>query len=222
MEQIIFKDEGVNFGNIKEFINKNNIRIILFAETHGLINELEVQEEIIKNSKPSVYLYELLEEESLISKEDFDNFLSRSDEEDFSIISKFSDLKLAIKMARKFGIPIIGCDIKDMLRKNTRFREPHEISKSELKEEEKIMEEREKKQIEIINKYLNSNKNLLFVSIGAYHLRKNSPIFKSLKSNYLLVYPLFDGKEIGEINNPLNHEVVFCIKSNITKNGKKS
>ncbi len=222
MNEIIFEDKKLSFNNLKEYINKNNIRIIFFAETHGLIDELEIQENIIIHSKPNIYLYELLEEEKLISKEDFRNFLLRKDNEDFSIISKVSDLKPTVIIAKKFNIPLIGCDIKNMLRKNTKFREMREMSKPDLQKEEEIIKEREKKQIEIINKHLNSKLNLIFVSLGAYHLRQDSPILKAVNSNYLLIYPLFDGKKIDEIDNPLNYKIKFYIESNTNKNGKKN
>lgn len=222
MNKIIFEDKELSLKKLKEYINKNNIKIIFFAETHGLINELEIQEKIIENSNPNIYLYELLEENKLISKEDFENFLSREDDEEFSIISKVLDLKPTIKMVKKFNIPIIGCDIKNMLRKDTKFRELINISETELKKEEEIIEKREERQIKIINKYLNSRLNLLFVSLGAYHLRENSFVLQSIKLPYLLVYPLFDGKKIDEIDKPLNHEVTFYVKTNIIKNDKKN
>ena len=107
MKEIIFEDRELNLLNIKEYLNRNNIKVIFFAETHGMIDELEVQEEIIKYSKPDIYLYELLEEDKLISEEDFKNFLLRRNDEDFSIISKVADLKQTVKLAKKFNIPSI-------------------------------------------------------------------------------------------------------------------
>ena len=221
MNQIIFKPNGLNLENIREYIDKNNIRAIFFAETHGMIDELGIQEKIIKYSKPNFYLYELLEEINLISKKDFEDFLSRADNEDFSIISKVSDLKPTVLMAKKFNISLIGCDIKNMLREDTKFREPKELSKLELKKEDEIIKKREERQNKIISRYLGLKSNLLLVSLGAYHLRENSPILESVKSNYLLVYPLFDGKRIDEVENLSNHEIIFCVESNINKNGKK-
>lgn len=221
MNEIIFENKELNLENIKEYINKNNIKVIFFAETHGMVDELRIQEKIIEYSKPDFYLYELLEEDKLISEEDFKNFLSREDNEDFSIISQISDLKPTVKIAKKFNIPLIGCDIKNMLRKDTKFRELNKISNSKLKKEEGIIKKREEKQIEIINKYLNFKTNLLFVSLGAHHLRENSPVLKSVRSNYLIVYPLFNGRKIDEIDDHLSHKIKFYVKSNITKNEKK-
>ncbi len=218
MKEIIFENGLLGLENISNYIKKNRIRIVFFAETHGLIPETEIQEKIISKVNPHYFLYELLEEEKIDSKQGYEGFLSKKDDEDFSIISKFKDLKPTILLAKKFGIPIVGCDIKDMLRKDTNFREKRNISEAEMKNEETIMIKREKKQIEIINYYLNSKKDsLLFVSLGIYHLRKESFVLKNVKSNYLLIYPVFDGKEIDEVEYPTKCKVNFFVKSKIFK-----
>ena len=65
--------------DVRRFIDLNKIRIIFFAETHGILDELKVQDKIIAVFKPTCYLYELLEEETIISKKEFIGFLERDD-----------------------------------------------------------------------------------------------------------------------------------------------
>lgn len=216
MENIVFEEDTLNLENVKDYIAKHNIRSIFFAETHGLIPEIEAQEKIISKTNPKLFLYELLEEEKIISEEDYQKFLSKPDEDDFSIISKFKDLKPTVILAKKFRLPIVGCDIKNMLREDTKFRDTETITEEDVKNEENIMAKREERQLETINRCLNQDKEiLLFVSLGAYHLRKESLIRKKVKSNYLLVRPLFDRKEINEVEDILNSELTFLVTSEI-------
>ena len=69
---------GINIKKLRKQIRKNNIKLILFAEVHGLIDETYIQEKILREIKSDVFLYELLEEE-----------LPGETEEDFHILEDY-------------------------------------------------------------------------------------------------------------------------------------
>lgn len=166
--------------------------IILFGDTHGLLNEIPKIKELIKTHNPELILYELLEETTLATMEEIDNFLKNYPENNFSLISKYGELFPVIKLAKKYDIPIVGCDYKDMLREDTKFREL-DAKKINLKNEERIMKKREARQLTIIKKH--AHKKLL-VLVGAYHLRTDS-VLRNLKAN--IITPRVNGKEIDEL-----------------------
>lgn len=175
---------------LSDFIERNNIKLILFAETHGYLKEISIQSKIIHNSKPRYFLYEMLEESRILNNEDAKKFLDKKNNGDFSFISSYTDLIPTIRLARKFNLPLIGCDIKNMCCKSKNWineRYPKAYWS-------KITKKREMQQAKIINHY--TPKGLVFVSLGAYHLRKNSITLRKLnEKKFLIVYPLFDGKK---------------------------
>src|SRR3989344_5733683 len=180
--------------DVKKFMELNKVKIIFFAETHGILDESMVQDKIVSQLKPTCYLYELLEEEKLISGIDFIKFLEKNDSERFSIISSFGELKPTINLAKKYNLPLIGCDIKNMYRKNKDFLK--EIDKTE---EERIMLNRERKQVEVIKKSLIQDGIPIFVSVGAFHLRKDSLLFKETELNHIVVYPLINDMKLEDL-----------------------
>jgi len=193
---------------LAEFVRSNNIRLILFAETHGFLNETQIQKKIIQSVNPDFFLYEMLEESKILSAQDVKKLLNKPDKKDFSFISTYGDLKPTIRLARSFDLPIIGCDIKDMCVKTKNW-----INEKYSKDYwSKVIKKREKRQAKIINQYV--KRGLVFVSVGAYHLRKESMVIKDLNENkFIIIFPLFNGKEKFII--PRNQEkqrVSFGIK----------
>ncbi len=181
---------------LKYFIINRSIKAIIFGETHGFFNDLAVQEFLIEKLNPDYYLYEMLEDKKIISNKEFDYFLSREDKSDFSVISRFGEIKPAINMAKKYNMKIIGCDIKNMGRRNKKFLERKKLTSEEEKFEEVLLKKREKNQAKIIKNLIKKSNSLIFVSIGAYHLRKESEIWNDLKEkNILVCYPAFRGKQ---------------------------
>ncbi len=185
--------------DLPKYLEKNNINLVLFAETHGFIDETNIQMKILQNIKVDVILYELLEDKSLSSQEEKEEFLLREDEEPFSIISKNKELKNIIKLANDFNVPIIGCDLKNTGRLDNSFLTKEEWSKEENEAEENLMKKRELVQYKKITEYLDIKKRV-FASIGLYHLRKESLLIESLKEeNFIIIYPcLKSGKKFGE------------------------
>lgn len=175
---------------LADFIRVHNVRLILFAETHGFLKELPIQKEIMKRTNPDFFLYEMLEESKILNAEDAKHFLDKPDKEDFSFISNYGDLKPTIILARSFDLPIIGCDIKNMCCTSKNWIN-EKFPKGHWK---KVTQKRELRQSNVINQY--TRKGLVFASLGAYHLRKGSTTIKHLKDKrFIVVHPLFDGKE---------------------------
>ena len=181
---------------LKQILKEKDINLIIFGETHGFLEDNKYQEEIINLFKPNIFLYEMLEETSLKTKEQIDSFLLNEDSRDFSVISTFGELKNTIKLAKKHNLPIEGIDIKNMLRKDKSFLTAIELSDEEIKIEEEILKKREEKQNQKILSHLKEGERI-FVSVGAYHLRDESPLV-NIKSNYLIIYPIYNGEQIFE------------------------
>ncbi len=178
-------DPLFDFNSIKRERN-----IIIFGETHGFVkDEVKHIKYLVKLFEPKLILYELLENKKLLILRDIDKFLSNSDNKEFSLISKYGELRDVITIAKKNNIPIIGCDLKNMGRKN-KFLIDKELSKKELKEEKEILDKRESHQIKIIKNQLNNYKNI-FVILGAWHIRKGSQIIKNFK-NGIVVFPTYN------------------------------
>jgi hypothetical protein len=171
---------------LQDIIKENNINIVFFAETHGLIEETSLQREIIERINPKLFLYELLEEEQCISLADYDDILAKDDNERFSYISTYKDIKPTIKLAKEFNLSIIGCDIKDMCRER-KMDWKNEILDPNT--EDIILSQREEKQNSVIKKYCKSG--VVFVSVGAYHLREHSTTLDDLE-DYVIIYPVDD------------------------------
>ncbi len=187
-----------NLSNLKNFINQNKIKLILFSETHGFLNEIPIQEKILEKINFKYFLYELFEDKKITSPKEFEKHLKNNDEDSFSIISNYGELKPTISLAKKFSMQLIGCDLKNTGRNNTNFRAKKNWSKEDLKKEEILFKKRELKQKETIDKYLKKGK--VFASIGTYHLRKKSYLMNSIRDyNFIIIYPkLKGGKIFGE------------------------
>jgi len=177
-------------------IEKNkfkNKKLVIFGETHGFLNDAKIQKEIITLFQPTIFLYEMLEETELLATDDKIKFLNQPNDKEFSIISIVGELKPTIKLANKHDLPIAGMDIKNMCRKNKYFLTKTKLTEEEQKNEEEILEKREKMQVKKILEHLNAGKKV-FASTGAFHLRKNSPLLKI--NNSLIIYPAYEGKQL--------------------------
>ncbi|MAG50082.1 hypothetical protein CL621_00385, partial [archaeon] len=118
---------------LKEILREKKINLIIFGETHGFLDDDKIQEEIIQYFKPTIFLYEMLEETKLLTTDKQKEFLKESNEKDFSVISTFGELKKTINLATKYNLPIVGNDIKNMCRENKDFLKKTELSEEEIK-----------------------------------------------------------------------------------------
>ena len=80
MYEIKVKIRGCkNIDSLGEFIRVHNIKLVLFGEYHGLINQIHVQRRIIETVKPDFFLYEMLEQEQILNDKDAERFLNKPD-----------------------------------------------------------------------------------------------------------------------------------------------
>ncbi|HUS50767.1 MAG TPA: hypothetical protein VMZ91_11425 [Candidatus Paceibacterota bacterium] len=209
MYKIKVKIKGLkDINKIGNFIKTHNIKLVLFGEYHGFINQIQIQKKIIKNVKPDFFLYELLEEKKILNDKDAKKFLDSPDDKDFSVISTYGQLKPIIKLARNFDLPIIGCDIKNMGCKDKDWMK----KKFTLEKGKMITKKRELRQSNVINKYL--PKGLIFALLGGYHIRKNSLVLAKIKANKIIVInPLFKWEERFSHKKKFNNsEISYVVK----------
>jgi len=193
MTQLDIQINGLNSINELKKLIRQGYRIFLFGETHGFLDDLKFQKALIKEIKPEVCVYEMLEEKEISSKNDFKNILSKPDSERFSIISTFGEIKPTIRMFKVYCNKVIGCDLKNMGRKDISFLSKKELTPQDEKFESSLLIRRETHQAEIINKILMNSKGVVFVSVGAYHLRKDSKLLSLLKEKSVICYPSLKG-----------------------------
>lgn len=178
-----------SFDNLRGYIKLHNINLVLFGEYHGFVNQIDVQKRVIQRVKPDFFLYEMLEEKKIFNDKDAKKFLSIPDKEDFSVVSSYGQLKSIIRLCRKFDLPIIGCDLRNM-GVNKGWRK-NKFSKEEA---DRITKRRELQQARIINQY--TSKGLVFALVGDYHLRRNSVLWSKLHINEaIIVRPAFKWEE---------------------------
>jgi len=97
-----------NLDKFGDYLHANSIKLVLFAETHGLLNENPIQEKLIREIKPNFFLYEMLEESKICSDKSAKIFFDKPNNKNFSIISTYGELKPTLRIARKFKLPLIG------------------------------------------------------------------------------------------------------------------
>jgi len=209
MYKIIMKIKGLkDINKMRDFMKSHNIKLVLFGEYHGFINQIQIQKKIIKNARPDFFLYEMLEEKKILKDKDAKKFLNNSNDKNFSVISTYGELKPIIKLARSFNLPIIGCDIKDM-----GCRDKNGVKKKfSLKEGKMITKNRELRQSKIINEYV--SRGVVFALLGNYHTRRNSLVLSKLKTeNILIVKPSFKWTErFSHIKKFDNSDVSYIVK----------
>src|SRR3989338_300361 len=186
-----------NLRELTNFIRNQKIKLVLFGEYHGFVNQIDVQKAIIKKVKPYFFLYEMLEEKKILNDREANKFLSTPDKDDFSVVSNYSQLKPIIRLCRRFGLPIIGCDIKNMCIKDknwSKMSHKERIATFSNEEGERMENKRELRQAKVINEY--TSKGLVFAVLGTYHARRNSLVLSKLREKQAIVIrPAFKWKE---------------------------
>ncbi len=209
MYKIKVKIRGLkDINEIGNFIRNHNIKLVLFGEYHGFINQIQIQREIIRNMKPDFFLYELLEEKKILNSKDAKKFLDSPNDKDFSVISTYGELKPIIKLARSFHLPVIGCDIRNMSLRNKKWKG----KKFSPEESRKITKKRELRQSKVINEY--TSKGLVFMLLGDYHTKRNSLVLSKLKERkFILIKPLFKWAEKFNYGRKFNNsEISYIVK----------
>lgn len=183
-------------------MNKNikfcNFSFILFAETHGYLNDFKIIKRIIKQQKPNYVLYELAEDKKFLTPKEFENILKQSQ---LSEMTDLKDVKQVLRACYRYHIPVIGIDFKNFAIKDPKTVREKNDNKSEPTEKEmeefmEVLTKREQHQIKLIKEYQKKGKILAIT--GAFHLRENSPFWKELSG--LIVYPTYKNKVAFEPN----------------------
>ena len=176
-----------------------NFSFILFAETHGYLNDSKIINRLIKQQKPDYVLYELAEDKEFLTPKEFESALKQSK---LSEMTDIKDIKNVLKICYRRHIPIIGIDLKNFGIKDTKtVREKNENkeepAEEEMKEFMQVLAKREQHQIRLIKEY--QKKGKILVITGAFHLREDSPLWKELK-DVLIIYPSYKNKIVLEPN----------------------
>jgi len=186
-------------------MNSESIKFIFIGNTHGFINDFLKEKEIIEKVNPIIILSENLQNISLISEEDYLRILRLKK---ISDMVKFDEIKPLIELCYKKKIKLIGMDFfnfgfNDRLQKI--IKGEVKPLKEDIKKIEEITKQREKKHLDILKEFENKSENPILVLIGAWHLRENSLIMKSLR-NYKVIFPcdkngkiLIKPSKIGDI-----------------------
>ncbi len=181
-------------------MNKNikfrDFPFVLFADTHGYLNDFKIIKKIIEQQKPDYVLYELAEDKKLLRPQEFEAILKQ---QHLSEMTDIKDVKQVLKICHKHCIPLIGIDFKNFgIKDPEKVREKNENkespTKKEMKEIMKIITKREQHQLRLIKKYKKEGKTLAIT--GAFHLREDSPFWNELKG--LIIYPTYKSKIIFE------------------------
>ena len=195
---------------IKRFVEKDKIRLVLFGDTHGFCDDIQVQTEILKQIRPDFYIHELIENKKYVSERSLKKALLHDKSERFSIVSSFGELFPIFDICLKYRIPLIGMDMRNMGRKNMDAIFKDKLTKDEAIIENHLQEKRERHQAAIINKYFITAKAFVLAVAGAYHLRKRSYLLKNIKAkNYLLIYPAFKGEAVFGPKNKMRQKDIY-------------
>jgi hypothetical protein len=164
------------------------LTIHIFGETHGFADDIFAEAAVLEKVKAEFFLFERLEEKTLISLHEQARFMKNKDHGQFSIISTYSDLKPTVELAIKYKLKLIGCDIKNMGRKNASFLQQSKLSAKQRAFESNLLKKRELHQAKKILEHAKKTKKPLFVILGAYHLRKNSHALQALQGQDVILY----------------------------------
>jgi uncharacterized iron-regulated protein len=195
-------------------MNSETTRFIFIGDTHGFVNDFIKQKEIIEKVNPKIILSENMQNISLITEKDYIKIIQRKE---ISAMVNFDEMEPLIKLCYKKKIKLIGIDFP-----NFGFNEKlQKIVKGELKpinkdikELNKIIKMRQKKHLKILKKFEKESEKPILVLIGAWHLRENSLIMKSLK-NYKVIFPCDKNDKIL-IKPSKAGDVHYCVR---VKNG---
>lgn len=195
----------------------SSFSFIFLGDTHGFIDDFSKQKEIIEKINPDIVLSETMQEIVLDSKEKYLEILNKKY---ISEMTKFGEVENIINFCFKKNIKLIGIDLKNFgFSKNLqeKITTNKEISKIEEEQINKILKKRAKYQLERIKKYKDESQKPILIIIGAWHLRENSLLMKSL-DNYKVIFP---GDKNGNllIEPPKNKEdVIFYERIKCLKN----
>jgi hypothetical protein len=160
----------------------------------------------------------MMEDKILTKKEEIERFLKKDDKEQFSTVTTYAELKPKVRLARKHSAKVIGCDLKNLGRKNLNFLKKTKITVNDKKSEKSLLTKREARQAKIMLKYAKISEKPVFASVGAYHLRRSSVLLKELKNQDVTIYvPTYKNKILLGQKKRLRPENVKFLRQNLKK-----
>lgn len=195
-------------------MDSETVKFVFVGDTHGFIDDFSKQKEIIEKMKPKIILSESMQDISLISESDYARIIQ---EKRLSEMVNFEEVENLVNLCHKMKIKLIGIDFH-----NFGFNEKlQKIVKGEIKpieedikEMKKIIKMRQKKHLDTLKIFESKPESPILVLIGAWHLKENSLIMKSLK-NYKVIFPCDKHDKI--ITKPSKAgDIHYCVR---VKNG---
>jgi len=161
--------------------------LIFIGDTHGFINDLVKQKEIINSLNPEFVLAEKMEDNILDSESKFDSFLEKKQ---VSNLTSFEDVEDLVRLC-KDNIKLIGIDFKNFGFNQTlqdKIKKQGKLTSEEEKLMQEILEKREKNHLQKIREYSQKTSKPIVIILGSWHLREDSLIMKELKE-YKVIFP---------------------------------
>lgn len=166
-----------------------NFSFIFIGSTHGFLDDLLKQEEVINTIKPEFILSEELENIKLESEVEFKDFLKKRY---FSDMTSFDEIKELVNFCFNKKIKLIGIDFHNFgfdVNLQKKIKNQEKLTYEEEKEINKITNLREKHHLSKILEYKEKTTKPLVIILGCWHLRENSLLRRELK-NYKIITPL--------------------------------
>lgn len=162
---------------------------IFIADTHGFLNDFQKQKEIIDKAAPEYVLAELLQEHVLDTPQKYAQLKRK---EEISEMVSWKEIRKLVCLCEQKNIKLIGMDFTNF-GFNTHLQQivkgEKELTKNDEDEIEKILENRQKKHVEMCREYKKKTCKPIVVIVGAWHLQESSLLMQEL-NNYLVIYPV--------------------------------
>jgi uncharacterized iron-regulated protein len=170
-------------------------QFIFLGNTHGYLDDFKKQKELIEEFNPEFVLSEDMQNMRLDSESKYNKIL---ESKEISDMVSFSEVKNLITFCKERKIKLIGIDLynygfNESLKNKIKNQE--KLSKEEEEEINRILELREKHQIEMIQEFENASKKPILIIIGTWHLREGSPVTKANK-RCKIIFPCDKNKNI--------------------------
>jgi hypothetical protein len=186
--------------------------VVLFGETHGFATiEQELFTEVTKLFRPTQILFERLENTSALTKTSKEKILAHNDNEPFSLLTTYGDLRAVVSVALENSIPIRGCDLPNLGREKPIPTDPLQL-KDEIAFEELIDRKRDREHTACLREALKQSGARILLVCGAFHVQPNTLLRKEFP-HAITILPHHNGNYFfdGTIN-PDEVEFAFIQK----------
>ncbi len=190
MVNTIFRESGLSYSNLRDYIDSENIGIVLVGDVHDPGIDHEIQGNVLEAIRPDYYLHEFLEDSDYLSQTEIKNVLEHPTKHDPNTAYIF-------RLAQRHGTKLIGCDLKGQGMDYLDEAPEEEIAEWTKRNPDDdglgfINVLREKKMGNMAKRYHRKSGSPVVEAVGAYHLIDSSSIYQVLKGNNVyMIYPSF-------------------------------